>query len=120
MVPPYLVVLLLAGIAGILLMNRASGTWHDAAEAQAFPPEIRRQLVFALLFNAGLLVALAMAVVGEVACTTFRLLRKSPVAPGLVRLGVALLVVVLFAAGHWLANPWVADLARAARTAMGG
>jgi hypothetical protein len=117
--PPYLLVLLAAGLAGIGLMSRAAGVWEDAAQAQSFPPEIRRQLAFAVLFNGGLLVALLMALVGELAGAAFRLLRKGSGAVSASRVGVALLVLAVFGAGHALLNPWVSELARAAWGALG-
>jgi hypothetical protein len=114
--PPYLVVLLVAAVAGIALMHAASGAWHAASEAQQFPADVRRRLVFAVLFNAGLAGALALAGLGEAAGAAFRLLRKRPALP--VRVACAVAVLLIFVAGHHFANPWVTDIARAVRGAV--
>lgn len=118
-VPPYLLVLLLAAVAGIVLMHRAAATWEAASQAQTFPPEVRRSLVFAVLFNAGIGGALALAALGEIVASVIRLLRKAPVPRALAGALVAIVLLVLFLVGHRLANPWVGDIARALRGALG-
>jgi hypothetical protein len=76
---------------------------------------VRRQVVFALLYNAGLGLALLAVSLGELVLAAVRLGRKAPKGATLARLGVAVGLVVLFAAGHALVNPWMLDLLRALR-----
>lgn len=119
-VPPYLVVLLIAAVAGVALMHVTAGTWHEAAANQAFPPDVRRKVAFAIFFNIGLAGAIALAAGGEIVATAVRLLRRAPVVPTAVRLGLALLLMVVLVGGHKIANPWLGDIVRAVRGATGG
>ncbi len=118
--PAYLVVLAVGALAGVWLMASAAGAWHAASAAESFPPETRRRLAFAVVFNAGLAGAIALAAAGEVVATAVRLVRRRPPVHVAGRLGFALLPMLVLAAGHHFVNPWLGDLLRAVRGVAAG
>ena len=115
--PAYLVVLAIAAAGGVLLLHEAASTWQAARTAQSFPPEVRRHVAFAVLFNMGLGGATLLALLGEIVATVVRLVRRRPAGRILGRLVVACIPLAVLVGGHRLANPWLMDLMRAVRSA---
>ena len=118
--PAYLLVLLAAAVAGVALMHHAAGAWHDAQAAGSFTADVRRTVVFALLFNVGMGLVLALVALGELVLAVVRLARKAPAGRVLLRLLLAIGILAAFGLGHGLANPWLRDLSRALATSMQG
>lgn len=117
MAPAYLVVLALAAAGGVLILHHAAGAWQDGRTAQSFPPELRRHVAFAVLFNLGLAGATLLALLGEIVATVVRLVRRRVPVRILGRLVVACIPLAVLVGGHRLANPWLVDLMRAVRNA---
>lgn len=118
--PWYLLVLGMAGIAGLVLLHRATGDWRQASASGDLAPEVRQGMLFALLLNAGLGAALALASLGESLAAGRRALRQRAVrGAGLARPALALMLLVGFVAAHALWNPWTLEAARVARRSLG-
>jgi hypothetical protein len=116
---PYLLVLLLTAVAAVLVAHHSAETFHHAQEVKAYPSEVRRTIVFGLVFDAAVAAALAAAVLIELLATPVRLVRRRPVALVLLRLIVSLLPLAVLGVGTHLFNPWLIDLLRQARGVVG-
>ena len=117
--PPYAIVLLLCAALSVLVATKGAAAWHEAQSSGSYPEQVRRDIVFSLVFTYSVVAALLLAWLGELVATAFRLRRGLRAAPVLGRLGLSLLPFVVFGIGHWIVNPWLFELVGQARQLMG-
>jgi len=116
LIPVHAVVFTAVAILAVGLGLHGADAYHAARSAGSFPADVRRLLAFTLLFNFAVLVALALAVVGEGLRTIVRLVRRGRPGRLLARCGFSLVPVLVFGLGHAWLNPWLPDLLREVRT----
>ena len=120
LLPPYSIVLLLTAGLSLFVASTGASAWHAARAEGGFPEDVRREVVFALVFCYSVAAALVLAWLGELAATALRLARKVPAGRAFVRLGLTLLPLAVFGIGHRFMNPWLFELVGELKRMLGG
>jgi hypothetical protein len=119
LMPPYSLVLLLTAGLSLVVAAKGATAWHEARAAGGFPEEVRREVVFALVFTLSVGAALVLAWLGELAATVLRLAKGLGARRVLARLGLTLLPLAVFGIGHRIMNPWLFELGDQVRQMLG-